>query len=96
GNSDDGVTIAYGAGKMEEVGIYGIEVEGDDDSDVTLLLHLVSIASSGVGDTCLSGKATVAAPTSGAAGTSVEIEPIRITRGKKDPTLSSDLSEEIK
>ncbi|GKG26845.1 hypothetical protein Tco_0402548, partial [Tanacetum coccineum] len=35
------------------------------------------------------GKGTAAAPTSGATGTSTETEPIRITRGKEDPTLST-------
>ncbi|GJY77139.1 hypothetical protein Tco_0482255 [Tanacetum coccineum] len=44
-NSDDGVTITDGAGKIEAVGISGVEVVGDDDHDSTLLLHLVSIAS---------------------------------------------------
>nr|GFB55822.1 hypothetical protein [Tanacetum cinerariifolium] len=102
---------------------------------------LVSIASRGVGDTCLSGisvskyessehrkgetigatdtrgselfdgstfddervsssstpegEATAAAPTSGAIRTSTEIEPIRITHRKEDPTLLTDTSEEI-
>ncbi|GKE97478.1 hypothetical protein Tco_0020829 [Tanacetum coccineum] len=55
GNSNDGGTIADGIGKMEAVGISGVEVVGDDDHDATLLLHLVSIASCGVGDTCLPG-----------------------------------------
>nr|GEX78324.1 reverse transcriptase domain-containing protein [Tanacetum cinerariifolium] len=41
GNSDDGATIAYGAGKMGTVGISRIEVVGDDDRDASLLLHLV-------------------------------------------------------
>ncbi|GKG55194.1 hypothetical protein Tco_0563181, partial [Tanacetum coccineum] len=45
GNSDDGVTIADGAGKIGAVGISGLEVVGDDDRDATLLLYLVSIAS---------------------------------------------------
>ncbi|GJW12697.1 hypothetical protein Tco_1578524 [Tanacetum coccineum] len=41
GNSDDGATIADGAGKMEAVGISRVEVVGDDDHDATLILHLV-------------------------------------------------------
>ncbi|GKD05861.1 hypothetical protein Tco_1180835 [Tanacetum coccineum] len=44
-NSDDGATIADGAGKIGAVGISEVEVVGDDDRDATLLLHLVSIAS---------------------------------------------------
>ncbi|GKF04373.1 hypothetical protein Tco_0035041 [Tanacetum coccineum] len=43
----------------------------------------------------LTGEATAAALTFGATGTSAGIEPIRITRGKEDPTLSTDTSEEI-
>ncbi|GJU52960.1 hypothetical protein Tco_1226674 [Tanacetum coccineum] len=38
---------------------------------------------------------TAAAPTSGATDSSTEIESIRITRGKEDPTLSTDTSDEI-
>ncbi|GJR07937.1 hypothetical protein Tco_0479177 [Tanacetum coccineum] len=36
GNSYDGATIADGAGKMGAVGIYEVEVVGDDDHDATL------------------------------------------------------------
>nr|GEX85431.1 reverse transcriptase domain-containing protein [Tanacetum cinerariifolium] len=41
GNSDDGVTIADSAGKMGALGIFGVELVGDDDLDTTQLLHLV-------------------------------------------------------
>nr|GEX02170.1 hypothetical protein [Tanacetum cinerariifolium] len=67
-NSDDGATITDGAGKMEALGICGVEVVYE---------------------------ATTAAPTSSATGTSTEIEPIRITYEKEDPTLSTDTSKEI-
>ncbi|GKD99830.1 hypothetical protein Tco_1387814, partial [Tanacetum coccineum] len=40
GNSDDGATIADGAGKIGVVKISGIEVVGDDDHNATLRLHL--------------------------------------------------------
>nr|GEW45399.1 reverse transcriptase domain-containing protein [Tanacetum cinerariifolium] len=40
GNSDDGATIADGAGKMGTVGISRIKVVGDDDCDASLLLLL--------------------------------------------------------
>nr|GEY25909.1 hypothetical protein [Tanacetum cinerariifolium]GEY57138.1 hypothetical protein [Tanacetum cinerariifolium] len=55
GNSDDGVTTVDGASKIGAVGISGVEAVGDDDHDATRFLYLVSIASCGVGDTCLSG-----------------------------------------
>ncbi|GJX68314.1 hypothetical protein Tco_0304041 [Tanacetum coccineum] len=114
--SVDGVTIADGAGGMGAVGIFEVELVGDDDRDATLLLHLASIVSCGVDDRCLSGilvsdsessehrkgetidatgEATAAAHTSGVIGPSTGIEPIRMTRGIEDPTLSSDESEDI-
>ncbi|GKA23416.1 hypothetical protein Tco_0709378 [Tanacetum coccineum] len=105
GNSDDGATIADGAGKIGVVGISGIEVVGDDDRNATLLLYLVlqkwEMVNSlmdqplTMNEYTPAGEATAAAPTSGATGTSTEIEPIRITREKEDPTLSNDTSEEI-
>nr|GEY91643.1 hypothetical protein [Tanacetum cinerariifolium] len=40
GNSDDGATTVDGAGKMGAVGIYRVEVVGDDDHDATMILQL--------------------------------------------------------
>nr|GEV03576.1 hypothetical protein [Tanacetum cinerariifolium] len=39
-NSNDGETVADGTGKMEAVGISGVEVVGDDDRNATLLFNL--------------------------------------------------------
>ncbi|GKA91197.1 hypothetical protein Tco_0813067 [Tanacetum coccineum] len=92
GNSDDRAIIADGAGKMGAVGISGVEVVGD-----TCLLGIsVSDSESSEhrkGETI--GEATTSAPTFGATRISTEIELIRITRGKEDPTLLTDTFEEI-
>ncbi|GJZ26157.1 hypothetical protein Tco_0570410 [Tanacetum coccineum] len=88
GYSDDGATIADGAGKMGAVEISRVEVVCD------ACLSGISVSDSESSEH-RKGEATAAAPTSGATRTSTEIEPIRITRGKEDPTLSTDTSEEI-
>ncbi|GJS00098.1 hypothetical protein Tco_0954892 [Tanacetum coccineum] len=57
GNSNDGATIADGAGKIGVVGVSRVEVVGNDDGDATLLLNLISIASLGetIGATDMGG-----------------------------------------